>query len=122
MSPSNYPAAVGYIVNVIMAAVVSFNFLTPSTAHAIAVAVVALTSLIVAFMVRPFLVAAATGAFQTFITAVAAFGFHLTDQQIAGVVAIFGLIAAIITHQLVIPAAAAKRSITGNQAEGLPVR
>lgn len=121
MDPQKYPAAVGYIVNVIMAAVVAFNFLPQSTAHAVAVAVVALTSLVVAFLVHPFVVGAATGAFQTLLVAVTAFGFHLTDEQTAGAVGLFGLIAAFITHRLVIPTVARRAGAWSvDELEGRP--
>jgi hypothetical protein len=119
MDPSKYPAAVGYVVNVVMAAVVSFGFLSHTAAQGLAVAVVAATSLVVVFLVKPFALGAATGAFQTLLVAVAAFGFHLTDQQIAGAVGIFGLVAAVVTHVLAIPAVAVRKGTTVYQMDGL---
>ena len=108
MSPSKYPAAAGYVVNMVMALIVSFNFLTASQAQYVSTIVVALVSVAVAFMVKPFILGAATGAFQSLIVGLSAFALHLTDGQISAVVAIFGLIAAVVTHTLVIPNVAAK--------------
>jgi hypothetical protein len=117
MSPSNYPAAVAYVVNLIMAAVVAFKIMPVSTAHYVAVAVVALTSLVVVFLVKPIAVPAATGAFNTLIVAVSAFGFHLSAEQLAAAVGIFGFVVAFVTHQLVIPTVALKAGRTANERE-----
>jgi len=115
MSPSNYPAAVAYVVNLIMAAVVSFNFLPVNTAHAVSVAVVALTSLVVVFLSRPIAVPAATGAAQTFLVALAGFGLHLSDAKIAALVGVVGFVTAFVTHQLVIPTSALAKRTTANE-------
>ncbi len=117
MKLQNYPAMAAYIVNLVMAAVVSFHFLPAATAHGVAVAVVALTSLVVAFMVHPFVLGAATGAFQTFAVALSAYWLHLSDQQTGSVVALFGLIAAVITHTLVVPLVAHRQGATVTELE-----
>jgi hypothetical protein len=112
MDPSKYPAAVAALLNIIMGVVVSFNFLSPTAAHVVATVVLAATSLLVAFLVHPFVLGAATGAFQTFLVALAGFGFHLTDQRIAALVAVFSLIAGVITHALGTPVVAHKQGTT----------
>ena len=103
MPVKNYPAAVAYIVNLIVAAVVAFGFMSPTAAHAVTTGAVALTSLAVAVLVHPFLLAVATGAFQAFLVALGGFGFHLSDQWIAALVGLFAFAAAIITHHSVTP-------------------
>jgi len=115
MSPKLYPAAAGYIVNMVVSALLAFHVLGVAQGRAAATGIVALTSLVTAFLVHPPTVAVATGAFQTFAVSLAGFGFHLHGQQLASVVAIFGFVAAIVTHQHVIPRVAAKQSITGNE-------
>lgn len=115
MSPSNYPAAVSYVVNLIMAVVVSFDFMSPSTAKVVATAVVALTSLVVVFLVHPFALATATGAFQTFVVSLAGFGLHWDDARIASVVGVFTFIAAVVMHSLGTPLSAARAGTTGNE-------
>jgi len=109
---SNYPAAAAYIVNVVMAALVAFHFLSQTTAATVATVVVALTSLVVAFMVHPFVWAAASGALQTLLVGLAGFGLHWSDQQISTVVALAGFVAAVVTHTLVIPVSARRRGTT----------
>lgn len=108
MSPQSYPAAIAGLLNTLMAVVVAFNFLPVATAHAITVAVVALTSLVVVFLVRPVTVAAAVGASQVFLVSLGAFGFHLSDEKMALVT---GVVTAVLTWFLhdrvwpVVPAA-----------------
>jgi hypothetical protein len=112
MSPSSYPAAVATILNTLVAALVSFNFLSATAAHAIVVAVVAATSLGVVFLVHPFAVSAMTGAFQTFLVALGGFGFHLSDEKIAALVAVVGLIAGYIVHRNATPLVAFRKGTT----------
>lgn len=103
MNLQKWPAMVAYIVNLIMAAVVAFNFLPAATARGISVGVVALTSVVVALLIHPPALAAATGAFQTLVLALSSYWLHLNDHQIAAIVGIFGLITAVITHTLGTP-------------------
>jgi len=117
LSPKDYPAMVAYIVNLAVAAVVSFHFLSAGTAHALETIVVALTSVIVAFLVHPFVFAAATGAFQTFVVALSSYWLHFSDQQVAAVVGIFGFAVAVITHSKVTPLAAVRAGTTVEERE-----
>jgi hypothetical protein len=119
MSPKNFPAAVAYLVNLVVGTLVAFNFLSDSTAHAVATVAAAVTALVVVFTVRPLILSAAAGAFQTFVVALAAFGFQLTDHQLAAVVAIFTFAATVVTHVLGTPVAAARQGTTAYQLEGL---
>jgi hypothetical protein len=112
MPVKNYPAAVAYVVNLVVGAVVAFGFMSPATASGITAGAVALTSLAVAFLVHPFMLGVATGAFQSFLIALAGFGFHLDDQRIAGAVALFGLVATVIMHVLGTPQVAHRQGTT----------
>jgi hypothetical protein len=120
MDPTKYPAAVLYVVNLIMGVVVSFNFLSADAAKVVSTVVMAATSLVVVFLVHPFAVAVFTGAFQTFLVALGGFGFHLTDEKLAAVIALAGAIATWFTHRNATPLVAFRKGTTVTALEAAP--
>jgi energy-coupling factor transporter transmembrane protein EcfT len=117
MKPQNYPAAVAFVLNLVAGTLVASNFMSAHTADIVITAVVAATSLVVVFLVHPLVLAAATGAFQSFVVAVAAFGFHLSDHQLAFIVALFNFAAGVTTHAGVSPWSVARQGTTVRELE-----
>lgn len=122
MKPQNYPAAVAFVLNLVASTLVSFNFMSARTAEIVITAVVAGTSLVVVFLVHPFVLAAATGAFQSFVVAVAAFGLHLTDHRLSLIAATFNFAAGAITHSSVSPWSAVRQGTTVRELEAAAVK
>jgi hypothetical protein len=112
-----YPAAILYALNAVVALVVSFGFLSSTTAHYVTVVATAVLGLAVAVTTRPVVIGTITAAFASILTGIAGFGVHFTDAQVAAVTTLVSLIAAFVTHQNVVPAFAADKGTTAAEIE-----
>lgn len=102
-----FPAAVLYGLNAVLALVVSFGFLSPTTAHIITTVAMGVVGLIVACLVRPVHVAVISAAVTSILTGIAGFGLHFTDAQIGAIGTLVSILATIFAHQVLTPNAAA---------------
>ena len=103
--PAVYLAAL----NALLALLVSFG--APWSAgvnQAIMVVATGVVTIISAAMVRPFDVPLTLGTIKTILVAVAAFGLHLSDVQVAAVLGVLSAIFAVVVRDRVTPKPAAK--------------
>jgi len=105
------PAMYLYALNSVVALVVSFGLpLTTTQTAAIATIATGLLAAASAFLTRPIEVSAISGAVATALTATAAFGLHLSGNQIGSLVTVLSLVLALILRQNLTPAATVKKA------------
>jgi hypothetical protein len=101
---TDYPAAALYALNTFVALLVSFGLgLSDDKVAAISVIATALLAAGAAIKTRPLPIAAFGAAAATVLSAVAAFGYDLSPDQIGGVVASISIVLGFLTHQSVSP-------------------
>lgn len=99
------PAVLIYTVNAIVAMLASYGLpLTHSQVAAITTIATAILTITTAAMTRPIVVSTVTAALGTLLTAAAAFGLHLTSNQIGTTVAALSIVLALLLRQHVTPA------------------
>jgi hypothetical protein len=100
------PAVILYGLNAVVALAVSFGLpLTPGQTAAVTTIATGILTILAAATTRPVEVSAITGAVATALTAAAAFGLHLGDNQIGSAVTVLSLVLALVLRQNVSPAA-----------------
>jgi hypothetical protein len=105
------PAVILYAVNAAVALFVSFGLpLNHDMVAAITVIATAVLSGAVAVMTRPFVVSSLTAAVGSLLAAVAAFGLHLSGDQISTAVTALSIGLALLLRQNVSPSPALVRS------------
>lgn len=98
------PALVLYALNAVVAWFVSFGLpLSTPKVEAITVLATAVLSVAAALMTRPIVVSTISAAAATGLAALAAFGWHLSANQIGSTVVVVSLALAFWTHQNVSP-------------------
>jgi len=103
------PAVIVYALNAAVALLVSFGLpLSHDQTGAITLVVTAVLAAVVAAMTRPVVVSTITGAAASVLTAVAAFGLHLTGDQIGTTVTALSIALALLLRQNVSPTPAAR--------------
>jgi hypothetical protein len=101
------PAVIVYALNAAVALLVSFGLpLSHDMVGAITTIATAVLSIVVAVMTRPVVVSTITAAAASVLTAAAAFGFHLTADQIGYTVTALSIGLALLLRQNVTPTAA----------------
>lgn len=101
------PAVIVYALNAAVALLVSYGLpLSHDMVGAITLIATAVLSAAVAVMTRPVVVSTITGAAASVLTAVAAFGLHLTGDQIGTTVGALSIGLALLLRQNVSPAPA----------------
>lgn len=105
------PATILYGVNAAVALLVAYGLdLSKDQVSAISVVTTALLTIVTAAMTRPVVVSSITAAVGTCLTAVAAFGLHLTADQIGATVTAISIVLALLLRQNVSPAPVGVRS------------
>lgn len=105
------PATILYGVNAAVSLLVAYGLdLSKDQVSAITVIATGLLTVITAAMTRPVVVSSITAAVGTCLTAVAAFGLHLTADQIGATVTAISIVLALLLRQNVSPAPAVTRS------------
>jgi hypothetical protein len=98
------PIVVLYVLNTVVALAVSFGLpLSHSMVQAVATIATAVLTFSAAVVTRPVTLSICAAAATTALTAAAAFGLHLTSDQIGEFVGLLSLVIAFVTHQTVIP-------------------
>jgi hypothetical protein len=101
------PAVLLYAVNAAVALLVAYGLpLNHDMVAAITVIATAVLTAATAIMTRPFVVSSLTGAFGSLLAAVAAFGLHLTANQIGTAVTALSIVLALLLRQNVSPTTA----------------
>lgn len=98
------PVVVLYVLNTLVALAVSFGLpLSHEMVQAITVIATAVFTFAAAVMTRPVTLSVCAAAATTALTASAAFGLHLSSDQIGEFVGLMSLVIAYLTHQAVTP-------------------
>ena len=104
------PTAILYAVNASVALFVAFGLpMTQTQVAAITTIATAVLTIATAAMTRPVVVSTITGAAATILTAIAAFGLHLTTNQTGAAVTALSIVLALLLRQHVSPAPALVR-------------
>lgn len=99
------PATILYAVNAAVALLVSYGLpLNHDMAAAITVIATAVLTIATAVMTRPFVVSSVTAAVGSLLAAVAAFGLHLSSDQIGTSVTALSIVLLLLLRQNVSPA------------------
>lgn len=99
------PATWLYVLNAVLAAAVSYGLpLSHAVVAATVVIATALLSAYAAILTRPIVVSALTSAAGTILAAMAAYGLHLSADQIGSSVTLLSLVLALLLRQNVSPA------------------
>jgi hypothetical protein len=110
------PVAVAWAANLLVAMLAGFGLdLTTAQAGAVIVIAASLVGVITAVTARPWYIPGITGAATAALSAGAAFGLKWTPEQIGLATTALSLVLLLVTHQAVIPAAAARRGLTGEE-------
>lgn len=98
------PAVILYAVNAVVALLVSFGLgLTHDQVGAITIIATAITTVWTAAVTRPIVVSTITAAVGTLLSAIAAFGFHLSANQVGTSVTVLSIVLALLLRQNVTP-------------------
>jgi hypothetical protein len=89
----------------VLGVVVSFGFLTQTTAAAVSTVGTAGVGLVTVWLTKPFDVPLMGTLMTTVLVGIAGFGIHLSDAKIGAVVTLITLAAGYLTHQAVTPKA-----------------
>lgn len=101
------PATILYALNAFVALLVSYGLpLNHDMVAAITVIATAILTITTAFMTRPVVVSSVTAAVGSLLAAVAAFGLHLTSDQIGATVTALSIALLLLLRQNVSPAPA----------------
>ena len=104
------PATILYAVNAAVALLVSYGLpLNHDMVAAITVIATAVLTIATAVMTRPFVVSSATAAVGSLLAAVAAFGLHLSGDQIGTAVTALSVVLMLLLRQNVSPSPAMAR-------------
>jgi hypothetical protein len=108
------PVAIAWAANLLVAMLAGFGLhLTTAQAGAVTVIAAALVGVVTAVTARPWYIPGITGAATAALSAGAAFGLDWTPEQIGLAATALSLVLLLATRQAVIPAAAARRGLTG---------
>ena len=100
------PVVVLYVLNTLVALAVSFGLpLSHEMVQAVSVIATAALTFTAALLTRPVTLSVAAAAATTALAAAAAFGLHLSSDQIGEFVGLLSLVIAFLTHQAVTPVA-----------------
>src|SRR5215471_11379551 len=100
-----YPAAASGLLTTVLAVLVAFKVFNQQTSEYVSASGVALISVATAAFAKPPLVPAIAAAFGTFLTSLAAFGFHASPEQLAAVMGLVTLLSTYWVHSNVVPTA-----------------
>jgi hypothetical protein len=98
------PAVIAYVVNAAVALLVAYGLpATEAQVDAVTVITTALAAAVTAAMTRPVVVSALTGALATIMSALAAFNWDFTADQIGRTVAFVSIVLALLLRQNLTP-------------------
>ena len=110
------PVAIAWAGNLAVAMAAGFGLhLTADQAGAVTVIAASIVGVITAFTSRPWYIPGITGAATAGLSAGVAFGLHWTPEQIGLATSALSVVLMLVTHQSVIPVAAAKRGLTATE-------
>jgi hypothetical protein len=110
------PVAIAWAVNLGVAMLAGFGLnLTGAQVGAVTTVAAALVAVVTAATSRPWFIPGITGAATAALTAGVAFGLDWTPEQIGAATTALSVVLMLVTHQSVIPAAAAKRGLTATE-------